>query len=211
VPDIPAHLLLAWSAYVVGTGSPGPSNLAIMATAMNEGRRSALALAAGVVTGSWFWGLAAFFGLSALLATYSQALVVLKILGGLYLLWLGLRSARSAWSAKPPPAAAAVSGSLRRTYLRGAAMHLTNPKAIFVWMSIVSMALPAGAQARDAWQVVAGCGMLGFCIFLGYALLFSAPLARRVYARLRRWFEGTLALVFGYAGLRMLWSRTPGL
>ena len=52
MPDLPAHLLLAWSAYVLGTGSPGPSNLAIMATAMNEGRRSAVALAAGVVTGA---------------------------------------------------------------------------------------------------------------------------------------------------------------
>ena len=126
MPDIPAHLLLAWSAYVLGTGSPGPSNLAIMATAMNEGRRSAVALAAGVVTGSWFWGLAAFFGLSALLATYSQALVVLKILGGLYLLWLGLRSARSAWSARPPPSATAVSASLRRTY-PVSYTHLTLP------------------------------------------------------------------------------------
>lgn len=210
LPEIPAHLLLAWTAYVVGTASPGPSNLAIMATAMNAGRGPALCLAAGVVTGSWFWGVAAAFGLSAVLATYSQALVAIKILGGLYLLWLALKSARSAWSAKEKAGGQAVHQSPGRTFLRGTAMHLTNPKAIFVWMSIVSMALPAGAQARDAWQVVAGCAVLGLCVFIGYALLFSAPLARRVYGRLRRWFEGTLALVFGYAGLRMLLSRTPG-
>ncbi|WP_255440427.1 LysE family translocator [Caenimonas sedimenti] len=209
--ELPAHLLLAWSAYLVGTASPGPSNLAIMATAMNAGRGPALYLAAGVVMGSWFWGLAALFGLSALLAAYSQALVALKILGGLYLLWLALKSARSAWSSHAPaPAQAPGSESPGREFLRGAAMHLTNPKAIFVWMSIVSMALPAGARASDAARVVAGCAVLGLCVFMGYALLFSAPPARRVYARLRRWFEGALALIFGYAGLRMLLSRPPG-
>lgn len=37
-----------------------------------------------------------------------------------------------------------------------------------------------------------------------------APPARRIYARLRRWLEGALVLVFGCAGLRMLLSRTPG-
>ena len=211
LPTLPAHLLLAWSAYLLGTASPGPSNLAIMATAMQAGRRPALWLAAGVVVGSWFWGLAAAFGLSALLATWSQALLAIKTLGGLYLLWLAAKSARSACSAHAAaPGAAVGAESAGRTFCRGAAMHLTNPKAIFVWMSIVSMALPASARARDAWQVVAGCAVLGLCVFMGYALVFSAPVARRVYARTRRWLEGALALVFGYAGVRMLLTRTPG-
>ncbi|MCY1269883.1 hypothetical protein D9M70_183950 [compost metagenome] len=48
------HLLLVFTAYIVGAASPGPSNMRIMGVAMNQGRRPALLLAAGVVSGSFF-------------------------------------------------------------------------------------------------------------------------------------------------------------
>ena len=51
-------LTIALTAYAIGVASPGPSNMAIMATAMSQGRQYALALAAGVVCGSVAWGLA---------------------------------------------------------------------------------------------------------------------------------------------------------
>jgi len=206
---IPAHLLLVYTAYVVGCASPGPSNLAIMGMAMNAGRKPAIMLALGVISGSAFWGVSAAFGLSAVLAAYSNALVVMRILGGLYMLWLAAKSLRSALSrtsniAATQPASVTDHG---KTYVRGLTMHLTNPKAIFVWLSIISLGLPSGARATDSLTVVIGCIALGICIFLGYALAFSTPFARRAYQSARRWLEFGLAGVFTYAGLRMLTSR----
>lgn len=208
VIPVSANLLLAYSTYAVGTASPGPSNLAVMATAMNAGRKPALVLALGVVSGSVFWGPLAAFGLSAVLATYSSALIFMKIIGGLYLLWLAAKSAHAALSRTSAlaPEYNATQTNYFRTYIRGAAMHLTNPKAIFVWLSIVSLALPAGAQARDALLVVLGCALLGLLVFCGYAMAFSTSGARRVYQSSRRWLEGTLAVLFAYAGIRMLAS-----
>lgn len=201
------NLALACSAYVVGTASPGPSNLAIMATAMQCGRRPALTLALGVVSGSVFWGLLVAFGLSALLAAWSGALVAMKILGGLYLLYLGIRSARAAMSSTALASRAGVAAaSALRLYLRGTAMHLTNPKAILVWLSMVSLALPPGARTSDALAVVLVCSVLGLVVFCGYAIAFSTERMRRTYRSLRRWFEGTLAVVFACAGVRMLAS-----
>lgn len=69
-PFLTADVLIAYSAYFVGTASPGPSNLAIMSLAMSAGRRSALTFALGVVSGSFFWALLASLGLSGMLATY---------------------------------------------------------------------------------------------------------------------------------------------
>jgi threonine/homoserine/homoserine lactone efflux protein len=168
--------LFAWSAYLVGSASPGPSNLAIMATAMGSGRRAAMVFAAGEVSGAAVWALLAAVGLSALLATYSQALVAIKIAGGLYLLWLAWRAARSAFRPAAPYAEmpAARAELLANVYARGVAMHLTNPKAIFVG---------------------------------GYALLFSTAAVRRGYLKVRRAFEGVLAVVFAIAGLRLLGAR----
>lgn len=205
---ISLNLLLAYSTYAIGSASPGPSNLAVMATAMTAGRKPALVLAFGVISGSLFWGLLAAFGLSAVLATYSGALIAMKILGGCYLLWLASKSARAAWApaSVQPLVPTAEQHNFGRIYLRGAALHLTNPKAIFIWMSIVSLALPPGAEWRDALHVVVGCVAIAVCVFCGYALAFSTASARRVYQSLRRWFEGTLAALFAYAGFRMIAS-----
>lgn len=93
-----ANVALAYSAYAIGVASPGPSNLAVMATAMRSGRRSAIVFASGVVSGSAFWGLLASFGLSAVIAEYSGALLLMKFAGGAYLLWLSFKSLRSALS-----------------------------------------------------------------------------------------------------------------
>ncbi|WP_338405350.1 LysE family transporter, partial [Achromobacter xylosoxidans] len=54
-----SHLAMVYGTYLIATASPGPSTMAIMATAMRDGRGPALALAAGVVTGSLFWALLA--------------------------------------------------------------------------------------------------------------------------------------------------------
>ncbi|WP_218141195.1 hypothetical protein [Citreimonas salinaria] len=62
------HLLIVFAAYVIAAVSPDPSTLRIMGVATNHGRRAGLTLAAGVVSGSLFWGLSAATGVSALLA-----------------------------------------------------------------------------------------------------------------------------------------------
>lgn len=68
----------------------------IMGVAMDQGRRAALVLAAGVVSGSIFWGAMAAMGISAILTRYAEALTILKIFGGLYLLYLALRATKAA-------------------------------------------------------------------------------------------------------------------
>lgn len=90
------NLLLVFTADIIGAASPGPSNMRIVGIAMNQGGRSALMLAAGVISGSFFWGSLAAAGVSAVLAQYAQALIVLKIVGGIYLLFLAIKAGRSA-------------------------------------------------------------------------------------------------------------------
>ncbi|MFL9960588.1 LysE family translocator [Paraburkholderia sediminicola] len=184
-PILSADVLIAYSAYFVGTASPGPSNLAIMSLAMSAGRRSALAFALGVVSGSFSWALLASLGLSALLARYSEGLVAIRIAGGLYLLWLGFKSARSAFGpGKLPTGEAPPSEPLKRLYLRGLLLHLTNPKAVLVWLSIVSLAVSPASGTSHTLPVVLGC------------------------MAIRRWLDGSLALMFGIAGIKMLTSKS---
>lgn len=202
------ELLLVYVAYVIAAGSPGPSTMAIMNVAMAQGRRSALALVAGVITMSFCWGLIAATGLSALLARYAQALIVLKIAGGLYLLWLAFKSARSALHS----GAAAVADprdrpSARALYRRGVLMHLGNPKSVLSWLAIMTLGVGPNASAGRVAAAFFGCVLLGILLFGGYALLFSTAPMVRGYARARRWIEGALAVVFAGAGLKLLSAR----
>jgi len=205
------HLLLVFTAYIVGAASPGPSNMRIMGVAMHQGRKPALMLAAGDISGSFFWGSMAATGVSAILLQFAEALFVLKIVGGAYLLFLALKAGRSAMTPdekieKALAAAPPISGF--GLYRRGLLMHLTNPKALLGWIATMTLGLGPQATPETVMIILAGCAVLSISIFCGYAIVFSTAPMIRGYRRARRWIEGTLALVFGAAGFKLLLSRT---
>ena len=199
-------LLLFYVAYGVAIASPGPSTMAIMGTAMQHGRKSAGALALGVVTGSMIWAVLAASGVSVMLTAYAQAIVVLKIAGGAYLLCLAWKSARAALIAAPLRPAGGARGAGAH-YRRGMLLHLTNPKAILGWIALIALGVQPDAPAHQLAAIIAGCAVLGLCVNLGYAMLFSTPLMVRAYERARRAIDGALAVIFGFAGLRLLLGR----
>lgn len=169
-------LLIVYTTYVIAAGSPGPSNMAIMNTAMKYGRRPALALATGVVTMSTCWGLIAATGVSTLLASYANALIALKVAGGLYLLWLAWRAVRAAVTPdKVTHDASSRSPRAWTLYGRGVLMHLGNPKSVLAWVAIMSLGLRPNAALGTVAVAYGGCVLLGALIFPGYALLFSQP------------------------------------
>jgi len=204
---IASQIALVYGTYIVATASPGPSNMAIMGTAMRDGRLPALALTAGVITGSLFWATLAATGMSAALAAYAQALFVIKIFGGVYLLYLAFRAGRSAM--KPVSDFAGVDAGratprYRALYRQGLLMHIGNPKAIMAWIAIMSLGFRGDASARMLPAIIGGCAILGVIVFGSYALLFSTASMIALYTRLRRWIESVLSVVFAAAGLKLL-------
>jgi len=208
LPHLP-QLLVVWGAYLVATASPGPAVLAIIGTSISRGRSAGMALALGVLTGSYVWAMLTAAGLSALIRSYGQALIILKIVGGLYLLWLAFNAVKAALRKEPPKDIAenGVTPSLRRLYLKGLGIHLTNPKAIFNWIMLVSLGMPKDAPISAVAAMIAGCMVLGVAVFTGFALLFSLGPVTRVYRRARRFIEGAMAGFFAFAGLRLLTAK----
>ncbi|MCZ4431242.1 LysE family translocator [Agrobacterium sp. SOY23] len=202
-----SQLALVYGTYLIATASPGPSNMAIMATAMRDGRLPALALAAGVITGSLFWAILTATGLSAVLTAYAQALFVIKIVGGAYLLYLAFRAGRSALKPVSDFAGTITERAVpryRSLYRQGLFMHIGNPKAILSWIAIMSLGFRADAPAGMLPAIIGGCAILGVTVFGGYALLFSTSSMIALYTRLRRWIESVLSAVFAVAGLKLL-------
>ncbi len=202
------ELALAYFAYLVATISPGPANLAIMATSMRHGRTSGLSIAAGVVLGSLTWGILAAFGLSTFLFSFGWLMSTMKIAGGIYLLWLAYKSFKSAASPDRPIAKQAnTERSTRQHFLRGLGIHLTNPKSIFAWLSIIAIGVNPEAPLWITYLIVAGCWFFGIIVFGGYAMLFSTERMIGLYRHFRRWIEGVTGFVFGLAGLKLLSAK----
>ncbi|MGF1551300.1 MAG: LysE family translocator [Paracoccaceae bacterium] len=200
----PDAVLAPLAAFFVAAASPGPATLAVAATAMASGARAALALGLGLAIGLAAWGVVAAAGLGAVVAQSATALTILRVGGGLYLLYLAWGAARSALG--PAPGAAAVPADARMVR-RGLVLNLSNPKAVLAWLSV--LALGAGPEAGAATLAVttAACAALGAGIYATYALAFARPTVRAGYRRARRGIEAAVAAAFGYAGVRLIAIR----
>jgi threonine/homoserine/homoserine lactone efflux protein len=203
------QILPAYIAYLIAVASPGPAIMAIIGTSMTHGRKAGMTISLGIFGGSMTWAIAAAAGLATLLQTYAMALELLKIFGGIYLLYLAYKAFRAVRAGGELPAAAEgpKTPSFRSLVLRGYGIHVTNPKAIFAWLAIIALGMPQGAPASVAVLIIAVCCTTGFVVFMGYAILFSTSHALKVYRNARRWIEGAMAGFYCFAGIKLLTSN----
>lgn len=200
------NLLAILLAALAASLSPGPASLAIAGTSMARGRRAGLFLTAGIMVGSLAWSVAAALGLGAIMLANAWVFEIIRYAGAAYLLYLAWNSARSALSSKEVKTKA-ITGGAAQLIMRGAALHITNPKSILFFGALYSIGMPADASPMQLATVVGAVGLQATIVYSGYAMLFSAPSMTRLYIGLRRWFEGAFAIGFGLASLKIATAR----
>ena len=190
-------ILLAYSAFLLSIASPGPNVLAVMGTSMSVSRRAGMALALGVAAGSGCWATLTVSGLSALIAHYAAALIVIKIAGGLYLLFLSFKAFRSALSVHDIEARTLGGATLTPAgyFRRGLIIQMTNPKAALAWIAIISLGLQNNAPLWVGLFIAGGTFVLSIVIHLLYALAFSTTAMVRIYGKARRTIQATLGAI----------------
>jgi threonine/homoserine/homoserine lactone efflux protein len=179
---------------------PGPAVTFIVTQSVDKGRRAGLASALGVASGGLVHVAAATVGLSALIASSATAFTVVKLVGAVYLVYVGVRrilSKEVGVELEQQPA------TDRQLYLQGVVVNVLNPKTALFFLAFLPQFVDSD-QGSVPLQV-ALLGLLFALIALlsdaAYALLADV-LARRLRrsgtgARIRRWVSGSIFIVLG--------------
>ncbi len=203
-----AIFALTWAGVLAAQIAPGPNLAAVASIGLAQGRRPALFVVAGIASGMLVWSLATALGLGALIKAFPASLLLLKLAGGGYLLYLGLKAARAIVrgdaNSKIKPDERAIGDAA--AWRRGVLVLLTNPKSALMWAAVASFLFGQGLGAREVLAFGPLGALSGLVIYGAYAYLFSTGLAMRGYARFSRWFEGLFAAAFGAMGASLLWS-----
>jgi threonine/homoserine/homoserine lactone efflux protein len=121
--------------------SPGADSFLLLRSTVNGGLRSGLRTLGGIVTGNVSWAILTISGIGLLVSQVAVAMLVLKILGGLYLVYLAAMSLRSGLrrAAISSQGGESNDGTNRSSrfgpYLVGLFTNLTNPKPLLFFLA----------------------------------------------------------------------------
>ncbi|MEH2558061.1 threonine/homoserine/homoserine lactone efflux protein [Bradyrhizobium algeriense] len=189
--------------------SPGPTMLMCMTTALNEGKSSALAAAIGSIGAVLGVMTLSALGLGALLAASELAFTVVKVIGAIYLIWLGIRTfCNNAEAIDIKRAATDTGRCLRAHYVRGLLVGSSNPKAILFFTAFFPQFLNPIEPFAPQYSVLAltfiACefSVLAMCAFGVSAV---APFLRSKCHM--RWINKVTGGLFATMGGLLLFSR----
>lgn len=175
-----------WLAFVAASTAllliPGPTVLMVLGYALSQGRRVALATVVGVAMGDAIAMTASLMGLGALVLASATLFTVLKWVGAVYLVWLGVRLIRSRPAAASPDPANLTQTSARSVFGHAATVTALNPKSIAFFIAFVPQFVVPGAPLLPQFAILIPTFVaLAALNALGYALL-----ADRLRARIGR-------------------------
>lgn len=194
----------AWLGFFLAAAAPGPNMIAVAATSLGAGRGPGLIVTCGIATGGFVWALLSSFGLAAVLEAFPWAIRALGLLGGGYLLFLGLKALKGAWKGGQQSIRAQHERGFWRLYSKGLLVVATNPKAALFWLSISSLVNTATPSPALLLLFAAGASALALAIYGTYALLFSLPGVRAFYAGVSRPLEALFGGLFSLIGVRLM-------
>jgi len=189
------------------TITPGLDTALVLRTAAVEGRKQAMFAGIGICSGCLLWGAAASFGLSALLAVSGFAYSVLRIVGAVYLGYLGIklviRAFGSTSSISPAEAVWAENRNRdsSRWLKRGLLTNLLNPKVGVFYLSFLPQFIPTGVPVWSFSILLALIhateGLLWFLLLTNATELISSWLRQRRVVMALDSLMGAILIAFG--------------
>ncbi|MCV6588594.1 MAG: LysE family translocator [Marinobacterium sp.] len=196
------QLMIYMGALVAIHLAPGPDNILVASTALSQGWRAARNVCLGISCALFIHLLLSVLGLSALLAASPLAFEVLRWVGVVYLVWLGVQSLRT----RQAKLQQAVVLNGWQHWRRGLLGNLLNPKAwVFCALFLPQFIEPARGEVLLQGVELGAMLLLFNLTFLMLLAVMAGCLADRFTARqsvVGRWLMGSV--FFGLAARMVL-------
>jgi threonine/homoserine/homoserine lactone efflux protein len=190
--------------------TPGPDTLYIVGRSSSQGWRAGAVAALGIGTGALVHICAAALGLSAILAASAAAFTAVKIIGAVYLVYVGISLIRSKSAAVSPAASRPRPVALRGIYFQGFLTNVLNPKVALFFLAFLPQFVVPDAASKP----------LAF-LFLGIVFDFNGTLWNLLVAwstarissrfdasgRFKKWFNRCVGSLFVFVGVRLAFAH----
>jgi len=199
--------------------TPGPDMALIIARSTQQGMRAGIIAALGVGVGAFIHIAAAAIGLSALILTSALAFTVLKWVGALYLVYLGIQLLRS-----PVENTAAheskisnqtsrplLPARLPHIFLQGVLTNALNPKVAMFFLAFLPQFVSADARSKVAAFMVLGLlfNAVGTTWNIAVAWFTGRLAASRTSLHLRAWLTRAIGALFVGVAIKLALTEQP--
>lgn len=196
-PDrLVAFLVTAFVVIVI----PGPSVLFVIGRALSGGRRVAVLSVIGNALGEYVQVIAVALGIGTLAEHSVAALTVLKLAGGGYLIYLGIRTFRERGSLAEALRAETGIRSDRRSFAEGFTVGLTNPKTVVFLAAMLPQFVSTGSGDVPVQILVLGLMFAAIAVVSDTLWALAAGVLQRWFTRSPRRLE----LIGGAGGLAIV-------
>jgi threonine/homoserine/homoserine lactone efflux protein len=195
-------LLPVFGVFIPALLLPGPDFVAVVRSSMTRGTTAGLLTTVGVSTGLGLYATLSLLGLSAVLVQYQWLTWVVRVLGGAYLIFLGIKLLRARPTAIQNEA---IRGPIRgNALIFGFFVTLTNPKAIVLFASVFATAVTG---STPIWLMVLMIALVVASALTWYSIvslfMSSTPVVRR-FEHARHWIERVAGISFVLIGGRII-------
>ena len=192
--------------------TPGPDTAYIVGRSVAQGRGAGLVSALGISAGCCVHSLACAFGLTALLAASATAFTVIKIVGAIYLVYLGVRLVLTKLEGKAdegaaqaaPPAAAP--RPLRQLFVSGFCTNVLNPKVVLFFVSFFPQFVSTGSAHKAlAFLTLGAVFVVMSTVWNGFVAWVAGGVTQRFSGKpgVKKWLDRTVGSAFVGLGLKL--------
>lgn len=189
--------------------TPGPDTAYIVGRSVAQGRGAGLMSALGISAGCCVHSLACAFGLTALLAASATAFTVIKFVGAIYLMYLGVRlifAKPAADQAAGEARAAGAPKSLRQLFLQGFWTNVLNPKVVLFFVSFFPQFVTMGSNHKAlAFLALGGVFVVMSMIWNSFVAWIAGSVTRRFSGRpsMKKWLDRGVGSAFVSLGIKL--------
>jgi homoserine/homoserine lactone efflux protein len=198
--------MLYLATWAVVALTPGPAIMCAMAQSTRYGFRSSLAGVFGVQLGIFILFVGIALGLGTLLATGTTAFAILRVVGAIYLFYLGLRIILSTFRDSPTAAQPAMSPPAKRgLFFQGLLIQLTNPQALLFIPALLTQFIDLHRSVPVQLVILVFATVAVDSIVLSsYAFLAHRGVQSFRTSRWSAWFERIFGATLVFFGVRLL-------